>query len=221
MGYSRLVVTFLALLLVLFSTGPAFAGTVSMDFTGVGGASGGGVYTYPYYFSINGGPQTSLICDSFDNTVQVPETWTANVNSLLTAGNAGEGYFTGKQTQYDAAGLIFEAILTGTLSAVEGNWAIWGLFSSSARSNPFYTSSGANTIESQYLSTATTDVTNHTLPGYLANMVVYTPVGGVAGGSGPQEYIGVVPEPASLALFGSGLALLFGVLRNRLFSRHS
>jgi hypothetical protein len=218
MRYSRLVVAFLALLLVLFSAGPASADAVSMTFTGVGGANGGGFYTYPYYFSINNGAQTSLICDSFDNEINAPQTWTAHVYSLLTAGTPGEGYFSGlagAQTLYDAAGIIFEAILTGAVSAVQGNWAIWGLFSTNAQSNPFYTSSGANVTEANALSAAEYDVAHGTLPAYLATMVVYTPQGGVAGGAGAQEFIGVTPEPAALALFGSGLALLGGAIRRR------
>jgi hypothetical protein len=116
---------------------------------------------------------------------------------------------------YDAAGMIFEAILTGQLTAVQGNWAIWGLFSANARANSFYTSSGANLVTSAYLSTAETDVADASLPAYLDDMVVYTPVGGIAGGNGPQEFIGVAPEPASLALFGSGLALIGGAIRKR------
>lgn len=224
MRYSRLTLALLALLLGAFSGKSAFT-QVSMDFTGVGGANGGGVYTYPYYFSINNGPQTSLICDSFDNHIQVPETWTANVNSLLTAGNLGEGYFTGMQSAYDEAGLIFEAILTGAVNEVQGNWAIWGLFSSTARNSSFWTTAGPNNSPSpsSIASTYLTDLNNYgaNLPAFLANMVVYTPVGGVAGGTGPQEFIGVVPEPGTMALFGSALALFGGVLRKRLIPSRS
>jgi PEP-CTERM motif len=204
-----------SVLLILLSAEAAFAGTVSLTFVGVSGQNGGGVYTFPYYFSIDNGPSTTLICDSYDNTINPPTQWTASVNNLRNAGNSGKGYFTGMQTQYDAAGLIFEAMLNGTVGTVQGNWAIWGLFSSNARNNSFYTSSGASNIESQYLTMAQNDVKNNSLPGYLGGMVIYTPVGGVGGRSGPQEFIGVTPEPTSLALFGSGLAVFGGVLRKK------
>jgi hypothetical protein len=220
MRHTQVRLSVLMLLFVLLSTGAAFAGgtTVNMDFQSVGGENGGGFYTFPYYFSINNGALTPLICDNFDNEISAPETWTANVFSLLSAGTSGNGYYSvlsNAQTMYDAAGLIFEAILTNQLGSVQGNWAIWGLFSANARSNAYFTSSGANTIAAEYLNMAETDIADNDLPAYLDNMVVYTPVGGVAGSTGPQEFIAVAPEPASLLLFGSGLALLGGVIRKR------
>jgi hypothetical protein len=220
MRHTHIRLGLLTLLLVLALAGAAFAGdtTVTMDFQSVGGENGGGFYTYPYYFSINDGASTPLICDNFDNEITAPETWTANVYSLLSAGSPGNGYYSAlpnAQAMYDAAGLIFEAILTNQIGSVQGNWAIWGLFSTNARNSSFFASSGANNVTAEYLSMAEGDMADDDLPAYLDNMVVYTPAGGVAGVNGPQEFIGIAPEPASLFLFGSGLALLGGVIRKR------
>ena len=57
-------------------TGSALANsTVTMKLTSVGGNNAGGVYTYPYNFSINGAAPVALICDSYDNEVVVGETF--------------------------------------------------------------------------------------------------------------------------------------------------
>src|ERR1700730_1202872 len=120
-------------------TSSALANSVSMKLTGVGSNNAGGAYTYPYYFSINGGAPVGLICDTFDNQVIVGETWQANVTSLLS----GKGLFGNQLLDYKAAGLIFKSILNGTLGINVGNYAIWGLFSTNAQNNTFFQSSGA------------------------------------------------------------------------------
>ena len=80
-----------------------------MVFTGAGGANLGGVYTYPYNFTVNGTPM-QLMCDTFDNEIYNNETWTANESSI--AGAATSGLFNGVAKaglKYDAAGLISTA----------------------------------------------------------------------------------------------------------------
>jgi PEP-CTERM motif len=184
--------------------------TVTMKLTSVGGNNAGGVYTYPYYFSINGKAPVALICDSYDNEVVVGETWKANVTSLLS----GKGLFGNQLLDYKAAGLIFKSILSGTLNVNAGNFAIWGLFSTNARNNSFFTSSGAAGIESTYLTLAAT-APNSAYQG----LVLYTPIAGTQSWGGTaQEYIGYspVPEPGTLALFGTGLISLAGVVRRKL-----
>ncbi|HEX4424282.1 MAG TPA: hypothetical protein VH079_02710 [Terriglobales bacterium] len=209
---TRLVTLIIAAFLL---TGAAFAdSTVSMAFIGPGGNNGGGVYTYPYNFSINGGASTSLICDAFDNEVVAGETWTANESSLL----GGNGLWGSQLTNYKEAGLIFQGILSGNIDATAGNWAIWGLFSSNAQSNSFFASSGAAAIDAQYLNAAMTD------PDSAFNgFVLYTPVSW--SGGEPQEYIGYnpsysAPEPGSLLLCGMAFATigagLFGKFRRPL-----
>ncbi|HEV3307180.1 MAG TPA: PEP-CTERM sorting domain-containing protein [Candidatus Sulfotelmatobacter sp.] len=207
----RLAALLLVLAALCLCTSSALANsTVTMQLTSVGGNNAGGVYTYPYNFSINGAPSVPLICDSYDNEVIVGETWKANVSSLLS----GKGLFGNQLLDYKAAGLIFKSILNGTLTANVGNYAIWGLFSTNAQNSSYFQSSGAAGIETQYLAMAST-AKNSAFNG----LVLYTPIAGTQSWGGTaQEYIGYspVPEPGSLALFGTGLLSLSGLVRRKL-----
>jgi hypothetical protein len=198
------------LAIVSVSGTTALANTVDMTLVNVGNNNSGGVYTYPYYFSINGGAPVALICDSFDNRVSVGESWQANVVGLLS----GKGLFGNELLDYKAAGLIFKSILSGSLGANAGNWAIWGLFSTNAQSQSYFQSSGALGIEQQYLALAAT-APNSAFNG----LVLYTPIKGTQSANGmPQEYIGYssVPEPATLTMFGTGLLSLGALVRRKL-----
>jgi hypothetical protein len=215
LGRTRLITL---VILALLLSGAAFAdSTVSMAFIGPGGNNGGGVYTYPYNFSINGGASTALICDAFDNDVIANETWTANMSGLLS----GNGLWGNQLTNYKEAGLIFQGIISGKIDATTGNWAIWGLFSQTARNNSFFVTSGAALLDSQYLSAALK------APDSAFNgLVLYTPIAGTQSWGGlPQEYIGYNPsysaaEPGSLLLCAMAFATigvgLFGKYRRPL-----
>ena len=203
-----------ALLLVLFVSVSCFvrADTVTLQLVNTAPNNvAGGVYVYPYNFSINGSASlTALLCDDYNDEVQLGESWTAKVNTLAAAA-AGAGYF-GATTNYYQAGWLFEQLVNNAANASPDsiNWAIWKIMSPSI------------TVPSTVLGDVSTagsvawwlnQIPNNIDPNSLANIVVYTWDGHatIVNGLGgpPQEYFGIrVPEPGSLILMLTGCGAL-------------
>jgi hypothetical protein len=211
------------LAVMILCTGLAGATTVTMqlvrfDGPSAGGANtGGGVYAYPYYFSINGSSYpdlTPLICDSYDNEVWQGESWQANVVSLSSLFAQSNGNL------YKEAAWLFWNMGQDPSShdAVAYNFAIWGLFSNNALHSSGYASSGAASV----LADAGAPPVNFNYSGFS----VYQPIAGTQMLNGksvrnfPQEYIGYcpptsTPEPASIFLLATGITFAATRLRKR------
>src|ERR1043166_8827019 len=69
---------------LVFSVG-ASADTIKL--TGVGGNNGGGVYTVPYFLSINGAPSISVVCDDFTHDVVIGESWQGSIFTFADLAN--------------------------------------------------------------------------------------------------------------------------------------
>jgi hypothetical protein len=205
------------LLISLSLAGSAFASSVTMTYKGHQGvvAKDGSPYVgYPYYVSFNGSSTlTPLMCDSFDNDVHLGQTWTASATPFLQ-GIKNSMFGPAMTLDYKAAGLIFKTMLAfpHQMSTTAAQWAIWGLFSTNASTNPYFIAKNFSSIDATYLALAAT-ASN----GAFKGLVLYTPTNGKPG-IGPQEYIGysAVPEPGTLTMMGTGLISLAGLIRRKL-----
>ncbi len=187
----------LLVLALFFSTlASADSATVYMKFLHPGTNIAGGYYTYPYYFSINGGQATPMMCDAFNNHNSLGESWHANVSALLS----GKGLFGKDIMDYKAAGIIFLGVVSGTIDAKVGNWAVWNLFTHNVTTN-----SAVLALDHSALTQAASAPASE-----FKGLALYTPVGG-SPGHGPQEFIGFrssamsAPEPGSMMLISTGL----------------
>ena len=179
---------------------PAIAGTVNMQFTGLPtGNNYWGVASYPYNISVNGGPNQWMMCIGYYEHIEGWETWQANVVNVGSLDPAAH------LLDYEAAFLVEMAVADHGADA-NINAATWYLFEGA----PGLTPEAAALVALAQSQTYT--------QGEFADVLLYSAIPGSENGNLgiAQSFLGTTPEPGTLALCGSGIIGLAGILRRKL-----
>ena len=179
---------------------PAVAGTVNMQFTGLPtGNNYWGVASYPYNVIVNDGPNQWMMCIGYNEHIEAGETWQANVRSI------GSLDLNTNVLYYQAA-FLFEMALADHGADPNVNAATWYLFEGA----PNLTPEAAALVALAQSQTYT--------QGEFARVFLYSAIPGSENGNegNAQDFLGATPEPGTLAMFGSGILGLAGVLRRKL-----
>lgn len=178
---------------------PALAGTVNMQFTGLPtGNSYSGIATYPYDISVNGGLNQWMMCVGYNEHIEGGETWLASVTSVGSLDPAAH------LVDYQAAFLFKMAVADhGVDSNV--NAATWYLFE------------GVPGLTPEAAALVALAQSQSFVQGEFADVLLYSAIPGSESGNmgKAQDFLGTTPEPGTLAMFGSGMIGLAGVLRRR------
>jgi len=223
---------YLTVVAVLIFASASFGQQVTMQLTGVNGGSAGGVYTDPYYGTVNGVAAT-LICDDYaDHSWVGPPTWQATVTNVASITSTtstlkwiGNGMST--QTLYNTIAYLSTRMLQDSNQTDQEaySFALWELTCTYGSANPSVPGGDCASKTAPFDSIQTTNPTVYNLAtgflqealsqtftaGEYANVTVYTPVGAVD----PQEFIRV-PEASTIAMLGVDL---LGVLAMAFFFR--
>ncbi|MFN2514574.1 MAG: PEP-CTERM sorting domain-containing protein [Pyrinomonadaceae bacterium] len=193
---------FVPALLVMILVASSAAKAEPLKLISVGSNTFGGVSVGPYGALLNGAPIT-MVCVSFDRSVDIGQTWNVAVNALDASGvaNALYGAQANALLKYQRAAWLYDKMLSTPDQASGIQGAIWNLFTGSTPDN-------AASI--RWFSAAM----SADLRGFdFSRFRILTPSD--RSRHGEQENMTTIPEPATMLLLGSGLLGIAAKARKR------
>jgi PEP-CTERM motif len=176
----------------------AYADTVTLAFENVGpGNNSGGVYTYPYNFSIDGSSSyTGLMCFEYNNEIYLGESWTATVIPIDSSSSP-------EDLELAFLYSVASSPSTAAATAADAQWAAWEIF------DPGLTAPTQNGVSQTGVAAELTDAGSADYSEFYSGYALYIPIDGSqpSGDGLPQSFVGTAPtpEPGSLVLLGTGL----------------
>src|ERR1035437_9215173 len=180
--------------------------------TSAGSNVADGIYVSPYYATVNGVPNTKVVCDDFADDSHLNTTpWSASIVSLSSLsspgslantawGSAGKSF----QLYEEAAWLTFTLLQQqhGTPGQINYSYAVWAVFDPIGVANWLNkygdTATYSAVFGSSGLLAGAAAAANSFTAGEFSNVFIITPTVGTstctAGNCPEQEFIEVVPE---------------------------
>ena len=188
--HKSIVFSFIVAIVLLLGVATVSATPVTIQFVGLAGDNQNGVFTYPYYLTINHGSWTPMLCDDFYDHITVGDTWQANITQL-SSGDMSLTRFHNLTEYQEAAYLLLQTRTADRAEWGNINWAIWEIFDPAIDPGPYKTG-----VDFWLNKAETVDLSKIDFSGVR----IVTPTGDYG-----QEFLYATPEPGTLLLVGTGL----------------
>lgn len=194
--------------IALLCFAPCVFAQQTLELTGVNGNNYAGIYIGPYDIQVGqNGPTYGMICDDFNDDINIGSTWTAKPVSVSGA-TLSQTMFGGQQgalTGYEEVAALSYAILFGNQSPTANalmQYAIWAVFSPTAVQNWLMAYDGSNfAADWKTIQGYITWASQHGSQSLLSEFTVWTPQNCQSGKCGAQEMFQFVPEGGTALMY--------------------